>query len=149
MNMFELIKLEQSHGKVLNSAEVMKVTKAELTLRLMPTPKDLDPAGLLGGWLLAKIDSAGAIAATRLAKGKVATVAVDSIEFKRPVLLGDLLGFYTTIDQIGRTSITVSVDVYSENPTGPFTTEKVTGTTLTYVAIDRDGGKRELVGVRV
>ncbi|MDE1543989.1 hotdog domain-containing protein [Dechloromonas agitata] len=126
--------------------EAMNATKTEPTLRLMPTPKDLDPAGLFGGWLLAKIDAAGAIAATRIAKGKVATVAVDAIEFKRPLRLGDLLDFHTTIKRIGRTSITVSVDVYSEKPTGSFSTMRITGTTLTYVAIDRDGGKRELIG---
>lgn len=126
--------------------EAMKATKTEPTLRLMPTPKDLDPAGLFGGWLLTKIDAAGAIAATRIAKGKVATVAVDAIEFKRPLRLGDLLDFQTTIKRIGRTSITVSVDVYSEKPTGSFSTMRITGTTLTYVAIDRDGGKRELIG---
>jgi acyl-CoA thioesterase YciA len=74
----------------------------------------------------------------------VATVAVNSFLFRQPVSVGDVVSFYAEIVKVGRTSITVSVEVYAErNPAEPFTV-KVTEATFTYVALDADGNKREV-----
>jgi acyl-CoA thioesterase YciA len=115
----------------------------DLTLRVVPMPADLNGNGdVFGGWVMAQVDIAGGIAAARRAKGRVATVAVNAFQFKQPVSVGDVLSFFTRIDTIGRTSITVHVEVDAvRNPSDPFVV-KVTEATLTYVAIDRDGRKR-------
>jgi acyl-CoA thioesterase YciA len=90
------------------------------------------------------VDVAGAIPAMRRARGRVATVSVNSFLFKQPVSVGDVVSLYAEIVKIGRTSITVSVEVYAErNYTSPVTV-KVTEAQLTYVAIDSQGGKRDV-----
>jgi acyl-CoA thioesterase YciA len=114
-------------------------------LRLMPTPKDVNVSGdVFGGWIMAQVDVAGAISATRRAQGRIVTVAVNSFLFKQPVSTGDLLSFYADIVKVGKTSITVDVHVYAErNPAKPKVV-KVTEAQLTYVAVNPDGSKREL-----
>jgi acyl-CoA thioesterase YciA len=115
----------------------------DLTLRMVPMPADLNSNGdVFGGWVMAQVDIAGGIAAARRARGRVATVAVNAFQFKQPVSVGDVLSFFTRIESIGRTSITVHVEVIaSRNPADPFVV-KVTDAMLTYVAIDREGHKR-------
>lgn len=115
------------------------------TLRVMPMPADVNPNGdVFGGYVMAQVDVAGGIAAMRRARGRVATVAVNAFQFKQPVSVGDVLSFYTDIVSVGRTSITINVVVIAErNPTHPINV-KVTEATLTYVAIDHDGQKREI-----
>lgn len=115
------------------------------TLRVMPLPADVNQNGdVFGGWIMAQVDVAGAIPAMRHARGRVATVAVNAFLFKQPVSVGDVVSFYAEVVRVGRTSITVNVEVYAErNPTHPVTV-KVTEATLTYVAIDQQGRKREL-----
>lgn len=114
-------------------------------LRVMPMPADLNPAGdVFGGWIMAQVDIAGGIVAHRRACGRVATVAVNSFLFKQPVSTGDVVSFYADLVRVGRTSITVSVEVYAErNPSSPITV-KVTEAALTYVALDAQGNKREV-----
>jgi acyl-CoA thioesterase YciA len=114
-------------------------------LRLVPMPKDLNFAGdVFGGWIMANVDIAGSVPAVRRARGRVATVAVNSFLFKQPVSTGDLVSFYADVVKVGRTSITVDVHVYAErNPSNPKVV-KVTEAQLTYVALDADGNKREL-----
>lgn len=114
-------------------------------LRLVPMPADLNPAGdIFGGWVMSHLDTAGAIPAFRLARGRVATVAVNSMQFKQPIAVGDLVSFYASVVSTGTTSITVQVDVYAErNPKNPVIV-KVTEAQLTYVAVDDEGKKRAL-----
>ena len=114
-------------------------------LRVMPMPADVNQNGdVFGGWIMAQVDVAGAIPAMRRARGRVATVSVNSFLFKQPVSVGDVVSFYAEIVETGRTSIKVNVEVYAErNPTSPVTV-KVTEATLTYVAITQHGDKREL-----
>ena len=114
-------------------------------LRLMPMPADLNGFGdIFGGWVMAQVDIAGAIPAMRRTRGRVATVAVNSFLFKQPISVGDVVSFYADIVKVGRTSITVNVEVYAErHPASPLVV-KVTEATLTYVAIDLDGGKRQI-----
>lgn len=106
-------------------------------LRVMPVPADANIHGdVFGGWIMAQVDIAGAITASRRANGRVATIAVNSFLFKHPVFVGDLLSFYADIVKVGRTSITISVEVYAERNRLEAQTVKVTEATLTYVATD-------------
>ncbi len=112
-------------------------------LRVMPMPADLNPAGdVFGGWVMSMADIAGAIPAVRRARSRVATVAVNSFTFKQPVSVGDLVSYYAEVVSVGRTSITVDVEVFAErDPENPVVV-KVTEARLTYVALDDKGRKR-------
>ncbi|KPK14435.1 MAG: hypothetical protein AMJ67_16165 [Betaproteobacteria bacterium SG8_41] len=115
----------------------------EPALRLVPMPADENQAGdIFGGWIMSQVDVAGSIAAVRLAKGRVATVAVNSFVFKQPVSVGDLVSFYAEVVRVGRTSITVNVEVYSQRRPEREIVVKVTEATLTYVAVDENGKPR-------
>jgi acyl-CoA thioesterase YciA len=114
-------------------------------LRVMPLPADLNAAGdVFGGWVMAQTDIAGAVVGMRRARGRIATVAVNSFLFKQPISAGDVVSFYAEVIKVGRTSITVAVQVYAErHPADPLFV-KVTEAVLTYVALNRDGSKREI-----
>ena len=114
-------------------------------LRVMPMPADVNMAGdIFGGWVMAQVDIAGAIPAMRRARGRIATVAVNEFLFKQPISVGDIVSFYADVVRVGRSSITVEVQVYAQrNPAAPVTV-KVTEAQLTYVALDKDGNKREV-----
>ena len=107
------------------------------TTRLMATPNDTNVAGdIFGGWIMSQIDIAGAVAAHKRAQGRVVTVAVNSIQFHQPVFVGDMVSFYAEVERVGRTSITVNVEVFAERDRGIAECVKVTQATLTYVAVD-------------
>ena len=109
----------------------------EITLRVVPMPADSNSCGdIFGGWVMSQVDIAGSIPAIRTARGRVATVAVNSFVFRRPVMVGDLVSFYAEVIKIGRTSITVEVEVYAQRNPERDETVKVTEATLTYVAVD-------------
>ena len=112
-------------------------------LRVMPMPADANQNGdIFGGWIMSQVDIAGGALAGRVARGRVATVAVKEFVFKQPVQIGDLLSFYADVVKIGNTSITINVEVYAERKPDTPTVVKVTEATLTYVAIDRNGQPR-------
>ena len=112
-------------------------------LRVVPMPADSNQNGdIFGGWIMAQVDVAGGTVAGRLARGRVATVAVNSFVFKQPVQIGDVLSFYADVVRIGNTSITVNVEVYAERRPHDPEVVKVTEATLTYVAIDAKGRPR-------
>ncbi len=112
-------------------------------LRVVPMPADANQHGdIFGGWIMSQVDIAGGTLAARLARGRVATVAVKEFVFKQPVQIGDVLSFYVEVERVGSTSITVTVEVYAERRPSDPTTVKVTEATLTYVAIDREGRPR-------
>jgi acyl-CoA thioesterase YciA len=112
-------------------------------LRVMPMPADANQNGdIFGGWIMSQVDIAGGALAGRVARGRVATVAVKEFVFKQPVQIGDLLSFYADVVKIGNTSITINVEVYAERKPDTPMVVKVTEATLTYVAIDRDGRPR-------
>ena len=112
-------------------------------LRVMPMPADANQNGdIFGGWIMAQVDIAGGTVAGRLARGRVATVAVKEFVFKQPVQIGDLLSFYVEVQRIGHTSITVNVEVFAERRPADPKVVKVTDATLTYVAIDPTGRPR-------
>lgn len=108
----------------------------EPTLRVVPMPSDANYTGdIFGGWIMSQVDIAGSIPAIELAKGRVATVAVNSFVFKQPVMIGDVVSFYARVVRLGRTSITVDVEVYARRRS-LHEVVKVTEATLTYVAVD-------------
>mgnify|MGYP000197299596 CR=1 FL=1 len=109
-------------------------------------PSDLKEGGtLFGGWILSHVDIAGSIPAALRAKGPVVTRAVDSFEFKKPVFAGDLISCYAEVVSVGRTSITVHVEVYAQHmDKGVVSTMPVTEASLVYVAIDDHGKPRPI-----
>jgi acyl-CoA thioesterase YciA len=108
-------------------------------LRVVPMPGDANQHGdIFGGWIMSQVDIAGGVLAARRARGRVATVAVNSFQFKQPVYIGDVLSFYADIVRVGSTSITVNVEVYAQRNPSDIETVKVTEATLTYVATGPD-----------
>jgi acyl-CoA thioesterase YciA len=117
----------------------------ELVLKVIPMPADCNANGdIFGGWVMAQVDLAGSVLPARIAQGRMATVAVNEFIFKQPVRIGDLLSFYSEITRVGRTSITVRVEVYAERMRAQGSYIKVTEAQLTYVAIDENGKPRQL-----
>jgi acyl-CoA thioesterase YciA len=118
------------------------------TLRVVPMPADVNAAGdIFGGWVMSQVDIAGGVVAFQVARGRIATVAVNAFQFKQPISVGDVVSFYGSVNCVGRTSITVDVQVYAERyrpcQEKPLLV-KVTEATLTYVATDSEGNKREV-----
>ena len=117
----------------------------QLVMRVSPMPADANGNGdIFGGWIMAQVDLAGAVIPARIAKGRIATVAVNQFVFKQPVSMGDLLSLYAKVTRIGKTSVTVNVEVFAERNPADLHVVKVTEANLTYVAIDRNGRPRPL-----
>ena len=115
----------------------------ELVLKVIPMPADSNANGdIFGGWVMAQVDLAGSVIPARYAGGRIATVAVNEFIFKQPVRVGDILSFYSKLTRIGKTSITVKVEVYAERFQSQGQFVKVTEANLTYVAIDDQGKPR-------
>ena len=107
----------------------------EPTLRVSPRPGDINANGhIFGGWILSQMDIAGGIVSTRVAKGAVATVAIESMTFIAPVLLRDVISVYAEVVRTGRTSIAVQLEVFAERNHGEKV--KVTEGVFTFVALD-------------
>ena len=117
----------------------------EPSLRVVPMPADANQHGdIFGGWVMSQVDIAGGVVAARRARGRVATVAVNSFTFKQPVLIGDVVSFYSTVVRVGRTSITVDVQVFAQRNPRDVICVKVTEACLTYVAVGADRKPREI-----
>ena len=108
-------------------------------------PGDCNANGdIFGGWVMAQVDLAGSVVPARYTQGRMATVAVNQFIFKQPVRVGDLLSFFSSVEKVGRTSITIKVEVYAERIRSQRKYVKVTEASLTYVAIDEQGQPRPL-----
>lgn len=117
----------------------------ELVLKVIPMPADTNGNGdIFGGWVMAQVDLAGSVIPARIIRGRMATVAVKEFIFKQPVRVGDILSFYSSVTRIGRTSISVDVEVFAESFRAQGQFVKVTEALLTYVAIDDNGKPREI-----
>jgi acyl-CoA thioesterase YciA len=126
-------------------ANVQLPTDQELVLKVIPMPGDCNANGdIFGGWVMANVDLAGAVVPARYAGGRMATVAVNEFVFKHPVRVGDILSFFAKMTRIGRTSMTVKIEVYAERFGTQGEYAKVTEASLTYVAIDEHGKPREV-----
>jgi len=112
--------------------------RGELAIRTVAMPADANASGdIFGGWLLAQMDLAGGATAARRARGRVATVAIESMAFHRPVLVGDVLSAYVELVRVGRSSMTYRIEAWSERRAGSGQ-QKVTEAVFTFVAIDAD-----------
>jgi acyl-CoA thioesterase YciA len=117
----------------------------ELVLKVIPMPADTNGNGdIFGGWVMAQVDLAGSVIPARIVNGRMATVAVNEFVFRHPVRVGDILSFFGAISRIGRTSITVQVEVFAERFRAQGEYVKVTEASLTYVAIDDSGKPRPI-----
>ena len=129
----------------LQSATVPLPTDQDLVLKVIPMPGDCNANGdIFGGWVMAQVDLAGSVVPARYAQGRMATVAVNEFIFKQPVRVGDILSFFSKVVRIGRTSITVKVEVFAERFRSQGSYIKVTEALVTYVAIDDQGRPREI-----
>ena len=107
-------------------------------LRVMPGPTDINANGhIFGGWVLSQMDIAAGIVASRRANGRVATVAIDAMTFIEPIHLRDLISVYAYVERVGKTSMTVKIEVVAERDLGA-TQVKVTEGVFTFVALDAD-----------
>jgi acyl-CoA thioesterase YciA len=114
-------------------------------LRVVPMPADANQHGdIFGGWIMSQVDIAGSVLAAGRARGRGATIAVNSFQFKQPVFIGDVLSFYGDIVRVGNTSITVYVEVFAQRNPRDIETVKVTEATLTYVATGSDRKLRQV-----
>ena len=128
-----------------SSEPVALPTDKELVLKVIPMPADTNGNGdIFGGWVMAQVDLAGSVLPARYTQGRMATVAVNEFVFKQPVRVGDILSFFSSVTRIGRTSVTVQVEVYAENFERQGQYMKVTQALLTYVAIDDSGRPRPI-----
>lgn len=121
------------------SEQETTIPSRHATLRVVAMPSDCNVTGdVFGGWVMSQVDIAGSIPAISRARGRVATVSVNSFVFKQPIFMGDVVSLYADIVKVGRTSMTVNVEVYAQrDPVRP-TCVKVTEATLTYVAVGDD-----------
>ena len=118
--------------------------RGELSLRTVAMPADTNPAGdIFGGWIMSLMDLAAGVAASSLAKGRVATAAVSNLSFLRPVKVGDVVCVYTELSRTGRTSITMAVETWVLRQ-GQGERVRVTAAEFVMVAVDDSGRPRTL-----
>lgn len=109
------------------------------TLRTIAMPGDTNPSGdIFGGWVLSQLDMAAGICAGQRAQSRVVTVAIDRMQFLKPVRVGDVLGVYTTVTRTGRSSMDILVEAWVRRGRIGIR-EKVTSATFTFVAVDDNG----------
>jgi acyl-CoA thioesterase YciA len=132
-------------SEISSTTPIQPPSDEELVLKVIPMPADCNANGdIFGGWVMAQVDLAGSVIPARYADGRMATVAVNEFIFKQPVRVGDILSFYSKLTRLGRTSMTVKVEVYAERFRAQGRFVKVTEASLTYVAIDDQGKPREI-----
>jgi len=112
----------------------------EPAIRVLMMPRDTNVHGtIFGGVLLSHIDQAGAVHARKEGLDRVVTIAMEAVEFKRPVFVGDVVGFFCETLRVGRTSMRIFVDVWANrfDPSREFL--RVTSAEITYVHVDETG----------
>ena len=113
-------------------------------LRLMPAPADINANGhIFGGWVLSQMDIAAGIVASRRAKGRVATVAIEAMKFISPIHLRDLVSVFAEVERVGQTSMGVKIEVIAHRDLGE-TEVKVTEGLFTFVALDANHRPRSI-----
>lgn len=121
------------------SSEHTPLPDRQPSTRVLAMSADTNASGdIFGGWIMAQVDIAGAVAAYRRAGGRVATVAVHSFRFHRPVFVGDLVSCYAEVVKVGNTSLTVHVEVFAERDRSHHECVRVTEADLVYVAVDAE-----------
>ena len=128
----------------MNNIDSTPLPQGDLALQTIAMPKDTNSAGdIFGGWLLSQMDLAGSITASDVARGRVATVAIDGMAFITPVHVGAVVSCYCDVIEIGRSSIRIMVEVWinSQHDGEPI---KVTEGEFVFVAIDDNGRTRAI-----
>jgi acyl-CoA thioesterase YciA len=114
------------------------MAEKELIIKVVAMPRDINPDGdMFGGWILSQMDLAAYLHVRKHTQARVVTVAIDNIVFHHPVFIGDCLICYAITEKIGRTSITVKIDVIVERKEG-HAQQQVTEGRFTFVAIGED-----------
>jgi acyl-CoA thioesterase YciA len=122
--------------------DLMAESRRDPIVRTVPQPADMNGNGdIFGGWVLSQMDVAGGALAARVAKGRVATVAITAMTFVEPIKVGDMVSIYGEVQKIGRTSITIDLETVVQRRTGT-TDIRVTHGTFVFVAIDEEGKPR-------
>jgi acyl-CoA thioesterase YciA len=124
--------------------ELQRTIKGEPVVRTVPMPADTNANGdIFGGWVLSQMDIAGGVCAARVVHGRLATVAIDSMKFHRPIAVGDLVSLYAEVTRVGTTSVSVHIETVV---TRREEAEEimVTEGTYVYVAIDDAGNPRPI-----
>ncbi|MFQ5430778.1 MAG: acyl-CoA thioesterase [Phycisphaerae bacterium] len=120
-------------------ANPTKTAGREPVIRVMMMPRDTNANGtIFGGVILSYLDQAGAVHARQLGRNCVVTVAMDSVEFKQPVFVGDVLSFYAETLSVGRTSARIRLSVEAERFEPPCERVAVTAADIVYVSIGED-----------
>jgi acyl-CoA thioesterase YciA len=111
----------------------------ELVIQTIAMPKDTNPSGdVFGGWLMSQMDLGSGILATKTAKCRVVTVAMEGMAFLQPVRVGDTVACYARVEKIGRSSMTIPVEAWvRRDRSGEMV--RVTEAVFTYVAVDSEG----------
>ena len=123
-------------------SDVLPAGQRDPIVRTIPQPADMNGNGdIFGGWVLSQMDMAGGTLAARVAKGRVATVAITAMTFVQPIKVGDLVSIYGSVTKTGRTSITIALETVVERRLDP-TPIRVTHGTFVFVAIDAEGKPR-------
>ena len=126
-------------------AKAQTAPQGELAIRTVARPRDTNAVGdIFGGWIMSQMDFAGGMTAWWRARGRVATVAVQSMEFHHPVRVGDLVSVYAEVSKVGNTSITIGVESWVQRRLAEPPGIKVTQGVFTYVAVDDQGKKRKV-----
>lgn len=116
--------------------------RGEVTIQTLAMPADTNANGdIFGGWLVSQMDLAAGVLAKKLAKGRVATVAIHSMTFLKPVHVGDVISCHVELIKKGNTSLTIAVEVWAE-PATAVGQYRVTEGIFVFVAIDNDGKPR-------
>ena len=111
----------------------------DLSIRTLAMPADTNANGdIFGGWLLSQMDIGGGIFASKIAKSRTVTVAIEAINFRKPVYVGDLVSVHATLVRIGNTSVTVHLEAWVMRRKETHSI-LVTDGNFTYVSIDDDG----------
>jgi acyl-CoA thioesterase YciA len=122
--------------------DLMAESRRDPIVRTVPQPADMNGNGdIFGGWVLSQMDVAGGALAARVAKGRVATVAITAMTFVEPIKVGDMVSIYGEVQKIGRTSVTIDLETVVQRRTGT-TDIRVTHGTFVFVAIDEEGKPR-------
>ena len=123
-----------------DAAKSSEVPPGKPAIKMLMMPRDTNVHGtIFGGAILSHVDQAGAVHARRHGCDRVVTVAVDRVEFTLPVYVGDVLCLHCRTLRVGRTSLTVEVDVWADRFSPPYETIRVTEAQVTYVYVDEAG----------
>src|SRR3977135_3700305 len=122
--------------------DLMAESRRDPIIRTVPQPADMNGNGdIFGGWVLSQMDVAGGALAARVAKGRVATVAIAAMTFVEPIKVGDMVSIYGEVTKVGRSSITIGLETVVQRRAGN-TDIRGTHGTIGFVAIDEEGKPR-------